>query len=176
MGVHSRGEPLNRIKVISEPAELAPMLRAVDTEVKRKVFTDVSVEWRTLDDVEKKFGKKGREALLLFEKMKLVEAKWQSETGQAQPQKSFHTYYTSFHINTTAPIAEISDVLAGAAMPDKEFEKLETKILEIVGRDGRFTGDIADALGISAMLLKSLVKRSIRLEYRGHRVEKAKVP
>ncbi|HLE45860.1 MAG TPA: ArsR family transcriptional regulator, partial [Thermoplasmata archaeon] len=39
---------MNRIKVVSEPAELVPILRAVDTEVKRDVFKEVSTDWRTL--------------------------------------------------------------------------------------------------------------------------------
>ena len=56
-------------------------------------------------------------------------------------------------------------------MPEEEFEGIETKILAQVGKEGKFAGDVAEALGITSTMLKSLVKRSIRLDYRGHRLE-----
>jgi len=163
---------MSRIKVVSEPAELVPMFRAVDTRVKREVLKKVTLEWHTAREIEKLFGPEGREALLFFEKMKLVETRWQS-TG-AEPEKAYHTYYTSFHINASWPVYEISDVLAAAVMEEKEFQRLETKIYDLVGDTGRFAGDIAEALGLTSTMLKSLVKRSARLDYRGHRVERRK--
>jgi predicted DNA-binding ArsR family transcriptional regulator len=59
-------------------------------------------------------------------------------------------------------------------MPTAEFTKYEKKILKLVGDEGKFAGDIAEELSISPTMLKSLVKRSAALEYRGHRVEKYK--
>ena len=47
---------MNRIKVINEPSELVPMLRAVDTPIKREVLKEVTLEWKTADEIEKKFG------------------------------------------------------------------------------------------------------------------------
>ena len=44
---------MNRIKVINEPSELVPMLRSVDTPVKRDVLKEVTLEWRTADEIEK---------------------------------------------------------------------------------------------------------------------------
>ena len=45
---------MNRIKVINEPSELVPMLRSVDTPVKRDVLKEVTLEWRTADEIEQK--------------------------------------------------------------------------------------------------------------------------
>jgi predicted DNA-binding ArsR family transcriptional regulator len=92
---------MNRIKVINEPSELVPMLRSVDTPVKRDVLKEVTLEWRTADEIEQTFGQEGREAIIFFEKMKLVETRWLSKNG-GYPEKSYHTYYTSFSIN--APV------------------------------------------------------------------------
>ncbi len=69
---------MNRIKVINEPSELVPMLRAVDTQIKREVLKEVTLEWRTTKEIENKFGPEGSDALKFFEKMKLVETRWQS--------------------------------------------------------------------------------------------------
>jgi len=161
---------MNRIKVINEPSELVPMLRAVDTKVKREVLKEVTLEWRTSKEIEEKYGNEGKEALKFFEKMKLVETKWQSTSG-SHPEKAYHTYYTSFHINASWPVYEISDVLAAAMMPENEFKQIEEKILDQVGPDGRFAGDVAENLGITSTMLRSLVKRSVKLDYRGHRIE-----
>src|SRR5437867_13454311 len=80
---------LNRIKVVSEVAELVPILRAVDTDVKSEVFKEVSTGWKTAREIEEKFGASGADALRFFEKMKLVETKWQ--TGPtASPEKAYH--------------------------------------------------------------------------------------
>ena len=38
-------------------------------------------------------------------------------------------------------------------------------------RKGKFAGDVAESLGMTSTMLKSVVKRSIHLDLRGHRVE-----
>lgn len=164
---------MNRIKVINEPSELVPMLRSVDTPVKRDVLKEVTLEWKTADEIEKKFGPEGRDAIVFFEKMKLVETRWLSTNGN-YPEKSYHTYYTSFNINAQWPVYEISDVLAAAMMDDVEYAEIEGKILAQVGKEGRFSGDVAEALGLSSTMLKSLVRRSVKMDYRGHRIEPIK--
>src|SRR4030042_1990063 len=98
---------MTRIKVITEPAELVPVFRAVDTKVKREVLKLVTLEWHTMRDIEKQFGPAGKDALHFFEKMKLA-------------------------------------------------------------------GDVAEVLGVTFTMLKSLVKRSTKLDYRGHRIERLK--
>ncbi|OPY34498.1 MAG: ArsR transcriptional regulator [Methanomassiliicoccales archaeon PtaU1.Bin124] len=164
---------MNKIKVINEPSELVPMLRAVDTPVKRDVLKEVTMEWKTLKEIEDKYGVEGKEALKFFEKMKLVETRWQPSSGN-RPEKAYHTYYNSFHINASWPVYEISDVLSVAMMPEEEFLELEKKILDQVGKEGKFAGDVAEAMGLTSTMLKSVVKRSVRLDYRGHRLEKVK--
>ncbi|WP_455392006.1 ArsR family transcriptional regulator [[Eubacterium] cellulosolvens] len=164
---------MKRIKVINEPTELVPMLRALDSPIKRDVFNAVSQEWCTIKDIEDKYGEEGKDALEFFEKMKLVETMWQTTDDNTQ-EKAYHSYYMSFHINTSCPVQEISEILAVAVMPDKEFEKLENSIIEMIGDDGMFAGDVSEQKELTMTMLKSLVKRSFKLEYRGHRVELTK--
>lgn len=160
---------MNRIKVVSEAAELVPILRAVDSELKRDVFKEVASEWRTAKQIEEKYGGDGLEALRFFEKMKLVETKWQTSPAST-PEKAYHAFYSSFHINATTPVHEISDVLYAAMMAEKEYAKIEQKVFDMVGADGRFAGDVADELAVTQTMLKALVKRSARLDFRGHRI------
>jgi len=160
---------LNRIKVVSEVAELVPILRAVDSDVKSEVFKEVSAGWKSAREIEEKFGPPGADALRFFEKMKLVETKWQTGPS-ASPEKAYHAFYSSFHINATAPIQEISDVLHAAMMPEDAYAAIEAQIFEMVGPEGKFSGDVADKLKVSQTKLKALVKRSPRLDFRGHRI------
>jgi len=165
---------MKRIKVINEPSELVPMLMAMDTQIKREVFDEISRDWLTLNQIDEKYGEEGKNALRFFEKMKLVDTMWQTNSENKQ-EKAFHTYYMSFHINTSCPVHEISDVLAVAVMPGESYCELEDKIFELVGEEGEFAGNILEGLQITAIMLKSLVKRSGKLEYRGHRVERIKI-
>jgi predicted DNA-binding ArsR family transcriptional regulator len=164
---------MNRIKVVNDPSELVSTFRAVDTDVKREVFKEISAGWKTAQEIEDKFGAEGPLALRMFNKMKMVETRWQQppEGSQQKPVKAYHTYYSAFHINTSCSVFEISDVLAAAGMPDKDYKKIEAKILKMIGTEGMFAGDVAEELKISQTMLKSLVKRSAKFDYRGHRIE-----
>ncbi|MGI0053025.1 MAG: ArsR family transcriptional regulator [Thermoplasmata archaeon] len=167
---------MHRIKVVNEVTELVPILRAVDTPVKLKLIQRLSESWLTGEDVTREFGKEGAKALVFFEKLKLVDTRWVAREGRRSPDKSYHSYYSTININTTAPLAEVSEVLAIASMEDKEYARYEQKIFDAVGDTGRFFNDIAEELGMSPTRLKGLVKRSDKLEYRGHRVERFHAP
>ena len=164
---------MNRIKVVNDPSELVSTFRAVDTDIKREVFKEISAGWKTAQEIEDKFGPEGPLALRMFNKMKMVETRWQQppEGSQQKPVKAYHTYYSAFHINTSCSVFEISDVIAAAGMPDKEYKKIEAKILKLIGDEGMFAGDVAEQLKLSQTMLKSLVKRSAKFDYRGHRIE-----
>ena len=164
---------MNRIKVVNDVADLVPILRAVDTDVKKNVFLDVTQNWLTGKQVQEKYGEDGLEALAFFEKMKLVETKWQTgqdDKGRAVPVKAYHAFYGSFHINASSPINEISDVLAIAMMAEEKYRKIEERLHKMVGDQGMFAGDVADELQVTQTTLKALVKRSGRLDFRGHRI------
>ncbi|HKS59816.1 MAG TPA: ArsR family transcriptional regulator [Thermoplasmata archaeon] len=163
---------IHRIKVVNEISELVPILRAVDSPLKLRLLQKLAETWLTADDVTKEFGKDGAKTLAFFEKLKLVDTRWVAREGRKSPDKSYHTYYSTININTTAPLTEISEILSIASMGDKEYQKLEERIFDAVGAQGRFFSDVAEELGMSPTRLKGLVKRSDKLEYRGHRIER----
>ena len=45
---------MNRIKVVNDPSELVSTFRAVDTELKREIFKEVSAGWKTAQEIEDK--------------------------------------------------------------------------------------------------------------------------
>ena len=163
---------MHRIKVINDVSDLVPILRAVDSAVKLQLVQRLGESWLTLDDILQEFGREGEKALAFFEKLRLIDTRWVAREGRKQPDKSYHFYYSTINISTTSPLQEISEVLAIAMMPPKEYGKLEEKIFAAVGPDGRFFSDVAEELGMSPTRLKGIVKRSEKLEYRGHRIER----
>lgn len=162
---------MRRTKIITEPTDLIPMFHVVNTEFKRQIFKEISQNWCTERDIVERYGEEGKNVLQLFEKTKLVSIKW--EPGNP-PVKAYRSYYTSFHINTTCPVTEISDILYVAIMSDEEFRNMEQKILDIIGEEGKFAGNVSEELKISPIMLRGITKRSEKLEYRGHRIEKRK--
>lgn len=163
---------MNRIKVVNDITDLVPVLHAVDSSEKLAIFEALSRDWVTEADVRAKFGEKGVQILNFFDRMKFVESRWATSPGIKGPVKSYHTYYSTVSISTTASLAEFSDVLSVATMEDKDYAKEERRIIETVGDEGsRFFTDVATDLGISPTRLKGLVKRSEKLDYHGHRIE-----
>ena len=167
---------MHRIKVVNDISELVPILRAVDTPTKLGLVQRLGDSWLTGEDVEREFGKEGAKALKFFEKLKLIDTRWVAREGRRTPEKSYHFYYSTVNINTTAPLQELSEILSIASMASKEYEKLEKRIFDAVGESGRFFSDVAEELGMTPTRLKGLVKRSDKLEYRGHRIERFNAP
>lgn len=162
---------MNRIKVVNDASELVAVLHAVDNDLKLEVFKEVMNGWKTKSEIYEKFGEKGVDALELLEKMKLIEARWQTVNSKAE--MSYHTFYTSFHINLTCPINEISDVLSAAMISEKDFQKFERSLMAMTKDNGSvYIGDVMQKLDISLTLLKGLIRRSSKFDCRGHRVER----
>ncbi len=168
----STSAAMHRIKVVNDVSDLVSILRAVDSQLKLRLVQRLGESWLTGEDVEREFGKEGMKALVFFEKLRLIDTRWVAREGRKQPDKSYHFYYSTININTTSPLAEVSEILAIAMMSPKEYAKLEQRIHDAVGVEGRFFSDVAEELGMSPTRLKGLVKRSDKLEYRGHRIER----
>lgn len=163
---------MNRAKLISEPTDLVPILRSFDSEVKRQVFHEITDKWCTAGEIEERYGEEGKEALAFFEKTKLVETKWESHDGA--PDKAYHSYYNSIHINSNAPVKDLAEIFFVAAMDQGDFQKLEQDILALIPeeQDSASARNVAEDLGMPMIRLRSLVKRSAQLDYKGHRVER----
>ncbi len=162
--------PGSRIKVIGDIGDLISVFHACDTEVKKKVFTELSKRWCTVDDIKEMFGEEGVEALQYLEKIKLVEIQW--VTTEKGVVKAYHTYYDLFQISLSLPILEASEIIRVATMSDEEFRKWENKILEIIGGSKSiFLGDLVESLGVSQIMARGLIRRSNKLDIRGMKVE-----
>jgi predicted DNA-binding ArsR family transcriptional regulator len=144
-------------------------MRAFDTPVKKEVFKEIQSDWKPLSIIKDKYGSHGERALELFDQMKLVETRWTtSEDGiDGKPQKKYRSYYSAFNINISCPVNEISEIFTIASLNQKEFDKLEEEIYEYLGEEGRFSNSVAEQFQISMLALKSIVKRSNQIAFKG---------
>lgn len=158
-----------RTKVINDSTDLIPLLRAFDSKVKKEVYSELLTDWKPLSEIIEKYGKEGADAVEYFDKMKLVESKWTTpEEGiDGKPQKKYRSYYSSFSINISCPVNEISEIFSVATLNKKEFEELEKKIYDFIGEEGKFGSMVAETFNLSNLALKGLVKRSNKFCYKG---------
>lgn len=158
-------------KLINDITDLSWLSRAFDTEVKRRVFNEVSRDWVTLEQIEEQFGEEGKDALIFFEKVRMVETRWaMSEEGKAK--KEYHAFYTAFHINVMTSIDMIRDVFSIVLVGDDEFKELERKIYEFVKEGGELSREVEREFNLTPVQMRCIVKRSDKLEYRGMKIER----
>jgi len=158
-----------RTKVVNDSTDLIPLLRAFDNKTKKEVFKEVLSDWKPLSEIKERYGDDGEIALELFDKMKLVETKWTTpEEGiNGKPQKKYRSYYSSFNINISCPVNELSEIFTVASLSQNEFRQLEDEICEFIGCDGKFGNMVAENFSMSNLALKGLVKRSNKFCYKG---------
>jgi predicted DNA-binding ArsR family transcriptional regulator len=143
-------------------------LISVDSPVKRDVYLALTSGWESERTIESRFGLGGRDALSHFDKQDLLESRW--EPSAEGPKKMYHARYSSFKIDTTAPMVELTEVLAAAMMAGEDFRRQEEALLVAADPAGINLIDASVRLSVSQTMLRALVKRSSRLELRGLRV------
>lgn len=158
-----------RTKVVNDSTDLVPLLRAFDDPIKKAVFKEIQSDWKPISEIIEKYGKPGEKALEFFDKMKLVETRWTTpEEGiNGKPQKKYRSYYSTFNINISCPVNEISEIFTIASLDDEEFEKIEREIYEYIGDEGKFSSTVAEHFNLSNLALKSIVKRSDIFSFKG---------
>jgi predicted DNA-binding ArsR family transcriptional regulator len=161
-----------RTKVVNDSTDLIPLIRAFDNPIKKAVFKEIQTEWKPLSEITEKYGDDGELALELFDQMKLVETKWTTpdEGINGRPQKKYRSYYSAFNINISCPVNEISEIFTIASLQKKDFIDLEDQIVEFVGKEGKFSNTVAESFNMTPLALKSIVKRSEKLTFKGLKI------
>ena len=161
---------MKRVKLINDPAELVALFRAVDSEIRRNVLTTLAEGWTMISDLSTKYGDESSDIIAYFEKFKLIESRWEVNSETGRPEKSYRTFYNAFQISTSLTFDETQELLTVVLMSDKKFEKLESKIVEIIGEEGTFANDVGRDLEVSSLTLKGLVRRSVKFDFKGHNI------
>lgn len=158
------------MKIISEPIEIIPIFLALSGEVERKILTSLMNEWCTEDVLVSIHGNKAKNVLTFLEKHNLVETMWEPGVKMRKT-KVYKAYYNNIHLNLACTINELSLVLRIASLSQTKFNAIDKKICDMIESNGTYFGDVLEKMkGFSDTELKSLIKRSTNLEYRGHKI------
>ena len=161
---------MKRVKLINDPAELVALFRAVDSEERRNVLSTLADGWTMISNLVDMYGKGAHDAIIYFEKFKLIESRWEVNNDTGRPEKGYRTFYNAFQISTSLTFDEAQELLTVVLMTEKEFKSLETKIVKLIGSEGTFANDISKSLNISSLTLKGLVRRSVKFDFKGHNI------
>ena len=161
---------MKRVKLINDPAELVALFRAVDSEIRRNVLSTLAEGWTMISNLINKYGEESEDIIAYFEKFKLIESRWEVNSESGRPEKSYRTFYNAFQISTSLTFDETQELLTVVLMSNKEFEKFESKIVELIGEEGTFANDVGRDLEVSSLTLKGLVRRSVKFDFKGHNI------
>jgi predicted DNA-binding ArsR family transcriptional regulator len=160
---------MSQAKLINDITDLVWLMRAFDSDVKRAVFEKVCEGWTIMEEVEEEYGEAGKDAIQFFEKVKLVETRWEMDDGTAK--KQYHAFYSSFHIKVISSVDMLQDVFSIALMDEDTFRDIEQRIYDFVD-DGELGREAEREFGFSSIQMKSIVKRSSILEYKGMNIHR----
>tara|TARA_B100000700_G_scaffold68373_1_gene75663 strand:+ start:167 stop:673 length:507 start_codon:yes stop_codon:yes gene_type:complete len=161
---------MKRVKLINDPAELVALFRAIDSDERRNVLSTLAEGWTMISTLVEKFGEGAHDAIIYFEKFKLVESRWEVNNETGRPEKGYRTFYNAFQISTSLSFDEAQELLTVVLMTEKKFKNLESKIVDMIGSEGTFANDVARDLEITSLTLKGLVRRSVKFDFKGHNI------
>lgn len=156
-----------RVKVIAEAADLVPLFRAFDSELKRAVFDELTQDWMTETSIQEAYGSEGVEALGLLENAHLVETRWTS--SQDGPEKAYRSFYTGIQLNMESSAGDLGDLLGAATLDPEAFRSVEAELEELAG-DGVSFKTARERLEVSSAMLQGLLKRSTQVDAKGQKI------
>ncbi len=162
-----------RTRIINEPSDLVPLLRAFGSENHKKVFDTLQKDWKTEEDIEKEVGFNVRESLDILKKSGLVESKWRMPQPGKKPEKEYHSSYSRVQVNFQCTVEDLSDLIMITFKSDSEIQNILDVIeKEVVGGNQSMNG-LQRVVDRSIMFIRGVAKRSQVLTVKGQRIELA---
>jgi predicted DNA-binding ArsR family transcriptional regulator len=160
-----------RTRIINEPSDLVPLLRAFGSDNYKKVFDCLQKDWKTEEEIEKEVGFKVSDGLDVLKKSGLVESKWRMPQPGQKPQKEYHSSYSRVHVNFQCSVEDLSDLIMITFKSDSEIRNyIEVIEKEVVGGNQSMNG-LQRVIDKSIMFIRGVAKRSSILTVKGQRIE-----
>ncbi|VVB94778.1 ArsR transcriptional regulator [uncultured archaeon] len=162
-----------RTRIINEPSDLVPLLRAFGSDSHKKVFDFLQKDWKTEEEIEIEVGFKPTESLDILKKSGLVESKWRMPQPGKKPDKEYHSSYSRVHVNFQCTVEDLSDLIMITFKSDSEIRNyLEMIEKEVTGGNQSMNG-LQRVVDKSIMFIRGVAKRSPLLTVKGQRIELA---
>jgi len=162
-----------RTRIINDPADLVPLFQAFGNDTHKRVFNELSVNWRTEEELAELIGGNIRKSLEILQKGGLIENKWRMPEMGKTPDKEFHTSYSSVQVNFQCGLDDLSDLITIAFSNEEEFSDIIEKIQKEIKRENASMMGLCKALDRKPAFIKGIAKMSSKLTVKGQRLELA---
>lgn len=162
-----------RTRIVNDPADLVPLFQAFGNEVHKRVFNELSVNWRTEEELAGLIGGDTRKSLEILQKGGLIESKWRMPESGKTPDKEFHTSYSSVQVNFQCGLDDLSDLIIIAFSSEEEFCDIIEKIQNEIKNENASMIGLCKALDRNPTFIKGIAKMSSKLTVKGQRLELA---
>ena len=160
-----------RTRIINEPSDIVPLLRAFGSETHKKVFDCMQNGWKTEEDIEKDVGFKPRESLDILKKSGFVESKWRMPQPGKTPEKEYHSSYSRVQVNFQCSVEDLSDMIMVTFKSDSELRSYIDMIEKEVKSGNQSMNGLQRVIDKSIMFIRAVARRSNILSVKGQRIE-----
>ncbi len=162
---------MGRTRIINEPSDIVPLLRAFGSENHKKVFDALLKDWKTEEELERELGFKVGEGLDVLKKSGLIESKWRMPVPGRKPEKEYHSSYSRVQVNFQCSVEDLSDLIMITFKSDKELRSyLDVIEREVQGGNQSMNG-LQRVIDKSIMFIRGVARRSPILVVKGQRIE-----
>jgi predicted DNA-binding ArsR family transcriptional regulator len=162
-----------RTRIINEPSDIVPLLRAFGSDTHKKVFDYLQKDWKTEADIEADLGLKVQESLDVLKKSGLVESKWRMPEPGKKPEKEYHSSYSRVQVNFQCSIEDLADLIMITFKSDNEISRYVDIIEKEVCEGNQSMNGLQRVIDKSIMFIRGVARRSSILTVKGQRIEMA---
>jgi predicted DNA-binding ArsR family transcriptional regulator len=160
-----------RTRIINEPSDIVPLLRAFGSDIHKKVFDCLQDGWKTEKEIEKEVGFKPHESLDVLKKSGFVESKWRMPQPGKTPEKEYHSSYSRVQVNFQCSVEDLSDMIMVTFKSDNELRNYLDVIEREVRSGNQSMNGLQRVVDKSMMFIRAVARRSPILAVKGQRIE-----
>ncbi len=162
-----------RTRIINDPSDLVPLLQAFGSDIHKRVFDELCVEWHTESELLSMLGDDGgvKRSVDLLRKSGLVETKWRMPEPGASPEKEYHSTYSRVQASFGCPMEDLCELIRITFMSEEELRDVIERLKALVSKGNTSLSNLSRELNLSQVFIRGVAKRTEGLNVRGQRVE-----
>ena len=160
-----------RTRIINEPSDIVPLLRAFGSVNHKKVFDSLQNDWKTEEEIEKEVGFNSRESIDILKKSGFIESKWRMPQPGKTPEKEYHSSYSRVQVNFQCTVEDLSDMIMVTFKSDGEIRDYLDLIEKEVKAGNQSMNGLQRVIDKSIMFIRAIARRSSILTVKGQRIE-----
>ncbi|MFA4934909.1 MAG: ArsR family transcriptional regulator [Candidatus Methanoperedens sp.] len=160
-----------RTRIINEPSDIVPLLRAFGSANHKKVFDSLQNDWKTEEEIEKEVGFNPHESIDTLKKSGFIESKWRMPQPGKTPEKEYHSSYSRVQVNFQCTVEDLSDMIMVTFKSDSEIRNYLDLIEKEVKAGNQSMNGLQRVIDKSIMFIRAIARRSSILTVKGQRIE-----